>query len=122
MSDTLRVAHVAAQGDVRIVVIENSVDELHKLVGGYFEVFRVRDLTTDPMRSVIGLCDEDGWRVTPEHTPTANIWSPFLYDGVIAGDIVLVRAEPHGDFISLRDSDITTLRRIFPAHALIVEV
>lgn len=102
MSVPIRVIRLTVDGDVEVRTVENSGPALHDLLGGYMEVIYVTDLTADPMNGIIGLVDENGWQ-TPRPT---NPWSPIFYRTVIAGPILLVRAAPDGEFVSLTDSDI----------------
>lgn len=113
----MRAVKLSAQGDARVIDVANTAQALHDALGGYLEVFYT-GLTTDPMNSVIGLCDEDGWRTQP----TPNIWSPYLTDHsrVVAGTILLVRAAPNGEFVDLTDDDIAEINAMLPYAQIVI--
>lgn len=105
----IRALRLNADGTADVLTLDNySSRSFHDAIGGYMDVIYLRGLTTDPMASVIGLVDEDGWR----NQPQSNYWSFMVYHQPVAGPIVIVRAEPGGDFIGLTDDDMQTLRGI----------
>ena len=106
MSGLIRVVRVTVDGEIEVRQVENDAGSLHDLIGGYMEVIYCKGLTSDPMNSVIGLVDEDGWR----QPRPVNPWSYIFYRSLIAGPIVLVRAAPDGDFVSLTDRDISDIQ------------
>ena len=114
----MRSVLLQADGRIRVVGHAGRVEDYQAMLNGYMEVFYTT-LTTDPMNSVIGLCDEDGWRNQPIVNPfslliTAN-------HGTIAGPIVLVRAAPDGDFVSLTDSDMADIQAILNRVIIITQ-
>jgi len=113
----MRAVLLPARGNATVIELDGSVAAYHAAIGGYMEVFHTR-VTRDPMDSVIGLCDEDGWR----GTPIANVWSPYVSNRAhtIAGNILLVRAAPDGDFVSLTDDDIADINAMLPYAQIVI--
>jgi len=105
---TIRVLHLPCEGAPRGLHVANTAQALGKLIGGYLEVFQIPGITRDPMNDPIGLCDADGYVKDPPRDE--NVYGMILTHSPIAGDIVIVRADPEGDFVSLTDDDIRRLR------------
>lgn len=106
----IRAVWVRASGNVNVVNVENTGPALGQMVGGFLEVFYVPNLTTDPMDSVVGLCDEEGWT---KDNPVHNPYSMLLHArGMLAGDVLLVRARVDGEFTDLTVQDLRDIQAL----------
>jgi hypothetical protein len=102
----MKALRISTVGDIEVIDIENKLEVIQDLVGGYIEYV---DLSQDGVDMII---NEEGKIYNLDYNLQATLLfrATHLYkDDYICGDVVIVRTE-NGENIDLEDADITTIK------------
>lgn len=103
---TAMVKHPYRQAEV--VEIDNNLDELQQIVGGYIEAVNLPNV-----RNVTGFVNDEGLLIGLE----PNIYRPEFKDAFV-GPIVFVGDGKNGDSVSLTDGQIKNITNYLKANSV----
>ena len=103
----MKALRISTVGDIEVIDIENKLEVIQDLVGGYIEYV---DLSQDGVDMII---NEEGKIYNLDYNLQATLLyrATHLYkDDYIVGDVIIVRTNDEGENIGLEDADITTIK------------
>ena len=105
----MKALRISAVGDIEVIDIENKLEVIQDLVGGYIEYV---DLSQDGVDMII---NEEGKIYNLDY----NLYATLLYrathlykDDYIVGDVVIVGTDNYGENRSLKDIEISVVKKI----------
>jgi hypothetical protein len=102
----MKALRISTVGDIEVIDIENKLEVIQDLVGGYIEYV---NLSQDGVDMIV---NEEGKIYNLDYNLQATLLyrATHLYkDDYICGDVVIVRTK-NGENIDLEDADITTIK------------
>ena len=105
----MKALRISTVGDIEVIDIENKLEVIQDLVGGYIEYC---NLSQDNIEMII---NEEGKIYNLDYNLYATLLNraTHLYnDDYIVGDVIIVKVNEYGENIDLKDNDICIIKEM----------